>query len=295
MPIRPLPIAAGLAFVALCSLAVAQPSPPPSVVAQPSNSAADAGGTGATKPLEQARKRLSGYLGPQGLPDAVAVLPPAPTPESQAQALDRAVFLQTRALQGSPRWALAAQDAVETPQAFEADLSCAVGVRLDAASTPALIRLVGRIGSDAGALVNRVKDVYRRPRPFVADAAPICVARTDALAASYSYPSGHSTYGWAAGLVLAEIEPDRATQILARARAFGESRVVCGVHYVSDVEAGRTNGAALVAALHAKLEFRADLDAARRELAALRATAPRLQGEACKISNEAATHTPWAQ
>jgi acid phosphatase (class A) len=32
------------------------------------------------------------------------------------------------------------------------------------------------------------------------------------------------------GLILAELAPERATPILNRGRAYGESRVVCGVH-----------------------------------------------------------------
>ena len=74
-------------------------------------------------------------------------------------------------------------------------------------------------------------------------------------------------------MVLAEIAPDRATQVLARARAYGESRVVCGVHNASAVDAGRTEASIVIAALHSSAEFRADLDAARTELAAARAKA----------------------
>ena len=67
--------------------------------------------------------------------------------------------------------------------------------------------------------------------------------------------------------------PDRATPILARARAYGESRAVCGVHSASAVEAGRTNGSVLVAALHASAEFRTDMEQAKAELQALQASA----------------------
>lgn len=75
---------------------------------------------------------------------------------------------------------------------------------------------------------------------------------------------------------MAEADPAHATPILARARAFGESRLVCGVHNNSAVEAGRTNGAALVAALHGSKAFRDDVDGVREEIAEARkaATAP---------------------
>jgi acid phosphatase (class A) len=53
--------------------------------------------------------------------------------------------------------------------------------------------------------------------------------------------------------------------------AFGQSRIVCGVHWKSDVEAGRVVGAAVVARLHAEPVFAAQLAAARKEVAAARA------------------------
>ena len=82
--------------------------------------------------------------------------------------------------------------------------------------------------------------------------------------------------------------------LLVRARAFGESRVVCGVHFVSDVEEGRTNGAALFAALMADPEFRTDLEAARVELAQLRQTPnPPASAEQCRAETELAAKTPW--
>ena len=72
-------------------------------------------------------------------------------------------------------------------------------------------------------------------------------------------------------LILSEIEPDRAEEILDRGRAFGESRIVCNHHWYSDVVWGRFMGAATVARLHADPTFRADLEAAKAEVAAIRA------------------------
>ena len=86
-----------------------------------------------------------------------------------------------------------------------------------------------------------------------------------------SYPSGHSAIGWAWALILAEAAPDRADAILARGRSFSQSRIVCNVHWLSDTEEGRMMGSAVVAKLHDNATFRADLDAARGEIAAARA------------------------
>jgi acid phosphatase (class A) len=67
-------------------------------------------------------------------------------------------------------------------------------------------------------------------------------------------------------LVLAEIQPARATELLARGLAFGQSRVICDAHWQSDVDAGRIMGAATVAVLHGNPAFMADLAAAKREV-----------------------------
>ena len=128
-----------------------------------------------------------------------------------------------------------------------------------------------RARSDAAIGSSRAKGQYRRERPFIGNFQPICTGRDPELASSPSYPSGHATLSWTLGLVLAELVPERTTPILTRARAFGESRVVCGVHFVSDVEAGRTAGASVFAALNGMPEFQADLAKAREELLKLRA------------------------
>ncbi|MFZ4607772.1 MAG: acid phosphatase [Caulobacter sp.] len=177
---------------------------------------------------------------------------------------DRAIFLSSRALQGGPRWGMAINDLSETR--ILGDLSCAVGVQLRARDLPALRGLLLKMAPDVSRAVSRPKRAWDRPRPYLVDEGPICTKPTAGLARSPDYPSGHATWGWSVGLVMAELVPDRASAILARSRAFGESRLVCGVHNASSVAAGRTNAEALVAVLHGSPAFRADLDDARREL-----------------------------
>lgn len=249
--------------------------------------------TASATPVERRPARLPGYLGDERLPDAAAIVTAPPQPGSASDALDRSIFVETRGLQGRPRWTLAISDAEQSPAAGLADFDCALGLKLDAGDAPRLLHLLTRVGADAGHAIEQAKAVYKRPRPFLRDAGPICTARTDGLARSYSYPSGHSTVGWAYGLILAQLAPERATAVLARARAFGESRVVCGVHYASDVEAGRTLGASLVAVEHANPVFRTDLAAAKAELAHLRSTASIPPPSSCALQEDAAAHRPW--
>ena len=216
---------------------------------------------------------LSGYLTASQLPNSTAILPRAPQPGSARYEADRKIFSDTRSLKGSDRWALARNDDVVTEQTISNDFACALGIRLNAAEEPRLTHLVSRMTNDLVRAADSAKRSNRRLRPFLIDKGETCIPASAGLAATYDYPSGHATVGWALGLALAELEPDRATAILERARAFGESRVVCGVHNASAVDAGRTEGSVVVAALHGSAEFREDLEAARAEIAKARATA----------------------
>jgi acid phosphatase (class A) len=222
------------------------------------------------------------YLQSAPEPDLMQILPPPPAPGSPADVDDRATFRETRKLQGSERWALATSDVTTGPfQTF----ACAMNMQLDATRAPALARVLDRMGG--GVLVDPVKKGYAKRRPYLDDPLPICEAKTAHLAGNGDYPSGHTTGGWAQALVLAELMPDRATPILQRGRAFGESRYICGAHSKSAVEAGFMSGAVVAAALHASPEFRADMDAARQELAGLRASAQAPSGAACTAERRA--------
>ena len=236
----------------------------------------------------------AGYLTAAQRPDIAAILGPPPPAGSGAKAGDIATYQSSRALQGTPRWDLAIRDAAYGPAAIMADFSCALGVQLTPARAPKLFLLLSRLQSDSDESERLAKRTFQRIRPFVDNGGTICVAPEDWLKKSFSYPSGHSTYGWATAMILAEIAPERGTAILARGRAFGESRVVCGVHYQSDVQAGRLAAAAVYAVLQSSPEFRADLEQTRAEITALRGgTQTGLDEAACKIEADAAAHPIW--
>jgi acid phosphatase (class A) len=140
-------------------------------------------------------------------------------------------------------------------------------------------------------LIGAAKDAYKRPRPFAEHEGPICVMPSEELTASPAYPSGHAATGWLYALLLAEIDPSHADAIMQRGRAYGESRVVCGVHYYTDIEGGRITASALVAALHGAPEFETDIASARAEVFSLRG---KVQPAAAACESEKANLvTPW--
>jgi len=103
-------------------------------------------------------------------------------------------------------------------------------------------------------------------RPFVLFKNHTCTPQDDEkMAKTGSYPSGHASFGWAAALILAEINPGRETDILKRGYDFGQSRVICGAHWQSDVDNGRLMGAAVVASLHSNPKFNMALNNAKEE------------------------------
>jgi acid phosphatase (class A) len=215
---------------------------------------------------------LKGYLAREALPNSLSLLPPPPAAGSEAAAADLAQHRATRTLRDSPRWRVAAADAnLKWPLAADT-FACTLGVRVSAERTPHLNMLLRRSLLDAGLATYGAKDHYKRQRPFAALGETTCTPGEEpTLAKDGSYPSGHAALGWAWGLLLAELAPERAQALIQRGHAFGQSRVVCGVHWQSDVDQGRVVGAAALARLHAEATFLAQMSEARREIAEARA------------------------
>ena len=215
---------------------------------------------------------LKGYLDRQQLPDSLALLPKPPTEGSAEAVADLAVYRATRALRDTPRWALAtSDDNLKFPKAADT-FSCALGIPISQEATPHLNMLLRRSLIDAGLSTYGAKDTYQRVRPFAALNEGSCAPAAEAaLAKDGSYPSGHAALGWGWALLLAELAPDRADAVLQRGHAFGQSRVICGVHWQSDVDNGRVMGAAAIARLHADPRFTAQAALARGEIEAARA------------------------
>lgn len=215
---------------------------------------------------------LIGYLAPDEIPDSQALLPPPPAENSDALAHDKEVQKAALALRATERWTQAALDAeLKFPEAA-GTFSCAVDTTIDEQNTPRLYTLLRRSLTDAALATAAAKSHYARTRPFVEQGESTCAPADEAsLRKNGSYPSGHAAIGWAWALILTEIAPEHGDAVLARGRTFGESRLVCNVHWQSDVVEGRFMAAGLVARLHANPAFRNDIEAARAELAATRA------------------------
>lgn len=236
-------------------------------------------------------KIAPGYLKRSDLPNSLVLLGPPPAADSAALARDEEARQATLPLRNTARWNLARTDAdLAFPQAAD-NFSCAMGVKIDSRQTPRLYAMMQKVLSDFGLSTYGVKNKYNRTRPFVVHNEATCRADQEAILRNDgSYPSGHTAAGWGWALVFAQINPERADVLLKRGIEFGQSRVICNAHWQSDVDAGRTMGAATVARLQTDPAFLADLKAAKAEVKAAKAkqagTMPDCAAEAAALSGQ---------
>ena len=214
-----------------------------------------------------------GYLAAEARPDLTTVLAPPPEPGSPRDIANTGVFMQTRALKGSPRWDLAVDDV--SGDAYH-HFAQALGVRLTRETAPILTALLDRSGNDRS-VVGDAKTHWGTKRPYIGIDQSICEAKTDHLAGNPDYPSGHSAHGVHVAMILAELAPQRANALYARGREFAESRYICGSHSYSAVEAGIQSGMVIYGAEQRSDAFRRDMEAARAEVQAALAHAGAVQ------------------
>jgi hypothetical protein len=199
------------------------------------------------------------------------ILAPPPAAGSPRARADATIFDQTRALKGTPRWALATAD---VDGSMYDHFAQALGVRLTPQTAPVLTAVLERAGEDRS-VVGLAKTYWGTKRPYIGkDAAPICETRSDHLAGNPDYPSGHAAHGEQVAMILAELAPSRANALYARGRDYAESRYICGSHTFSAAEAGLQAGAVIYAAEHASPTFRRDMEMARAEIDAALGLAP---------------------
>jgi acid phosphatase (class A) len=181
-----------------------------------------------------------------------------PRPGSDAASADRAILLWMQATR-TPEEVARAQSEARPHLGL---LSAAAGADLE---SPAFVRtralceeLAAALRTASGAL----KDHFARPRPYLT-LPEVQPAVTRPFGPSY--PSEHASWGVSQAMLLAELQPGRRRQLLERGRQSGYDRVLGGVHYPSDVQAGQKLGAFLAEAWLADPAHRLRVDQARPE------------------------------
>jgi acid phosphatase (class A) len=118
------------------------------------------------------------------------------------------------------------------------------------------------VAADGGQVVNPTRQHFNRLRPIAVDKRVEPVVNAN----GGSYPSGTAAFAYVAGILLANMVPEKAPAIFARAADWGHNRVVSGVHYPGDVEAGRISGAVIDNVLLHNAAFLTDFAKAREEV-----------------------------
>jgi acid phosphatase (class A) len=215
----------------------------------------------------------AGWLAPGDLGRIAEAVPPPPIAGSSVDLADKAASARFVALEDSDRWLLATSHAELRPPLALQHFDCALGVRLGSAETPTLDRMAARAFHDANDVAEQVKARAFRARPVGDDPERRpCQSLTPAGRASASYPSGSAAVGTAYAELLARVDPERAEAVRRIGREIGLSRLVCAMHYPTDVSTGAAIGEAVLDQAAATPDFQAEVETARRELAAARAT-----------------------
>jgi len=207
------------------------------------------------------------YMSAEDLPNALNFYPAPPDTGSAAFAYDVAQYKWGKSMRAdSARAALAiAQGTVDVAEMMSM-FSGAFGMEISEKKTPAIFYAVKR-GVLTMRLAGRVpKKHYMRQRPFMYFNEPTLMPQfEEEHRTNGSYPSGHTIRGWAMALLLAEINPAAQDAILKYGYEWGQSRVIAGYHWQSDIEASKAIIAGCFARLHADEAFLADMKKARAE------------------------------
>ena len=198
--------------------------------------------------------------------DLPTLLPPPPAADSAEAATELQVVLKLQNTRTKQDIARAKAEADLTPAAFQSVL----GSDFTNENFPVLFALLSDAGKDSKMFSTKAKDYFARPRPNRADAhvQPVIEEFDPA------YPSGHSTRGTLWACILSEIVPERKADLVKRGQEIGWDRVLAGVHYPSDVHAGRVLGQALAQAFVKSADFQSRLTQAKSEFESFQRTHP---------------------
>ncbi|MBQ6178248.1 MAG: phosphatase PAP2 family protein [Bacteroidales bacterium] len=212
-------------------------------------------------------QKVPTYFTIDQMPDLVKCLPAPPAWKSQEFQYDSIRYFWGKALRAdSARAAVANSDAVWSLESLFASFKNQFGLTVSKETTPEIWKLLETSISTIDLIRIRPKAHFLRKRPFEYFNDHILTTwEEDELRGEGSYPSGHTIRGWSAALLLAEINPEAANEIFARGWEYGESRVIVGAHWQSDVDASRAAASIAYDKLQTSPVFRKQMARAVKE------------------------------
>lgn len=207
------------------------------------------------------------YLDSTSVASSLLLLDKYPEQGTPMFLVDEYMYFKAKLLRDTPRGLEAILDARIGGDTILTRFTEALGMPITKDDTPELYNLLMGMKETAGTLATmHAKQHYKRIRPFMYYNESSMTPEAEAeLRKNGSYPSGHSTMFYAISLVLQEICPERQVELMRRGIEGGYSRVICGVHWYSDVIAGQILASTIVARLHAHPGFCQQLEKAKQE------------------------------
>ena len=221
-----------------------------------------------------AQKSAELYLTADEVPDAVYWLPKPPAQGSSQFIADISqYFWGKQQRQDSLRAQKAIRDVVSEVADMAVVFSEVFGMEISPEKTPAIFKVLDRGVNTIRLSASKPKNTYLRKRPYVYFNEPTLIpSDEDNLRKTGSYPSGHTIRGWGMALLLCEINPAAQNELFKLGYEWGQSRVIAGYHWQSDVDASRMLAAACYARLHSSKEFLDDMKNAKKEFEKLSKT-----------------------
>jgi len=198
------------------------------------------------------------YISPSEI-DLLHILAPPPPPDSPAGKTDLEGVLAAV----NSRTEASIKQAQDDDQRTVFRFADVMGPNFRTENLPLTTQLFQHVYQDGNAATLAAKNFFKRTRPFVIDPEiKILVVQPP----DFSFPSNHSTFGNEAGILLADMVPENAAAIFARAAEYAHNRVVAGVHFPTDVEAGHLAASVIDNTLLHNPRFEADFARAKAEV-----------------------------
>ena len=215
-----------------------------------------------------AQSKAEPYFSFRELPNMLKWCPAPPDTVGAAFAYDIMQYMWGKELRqkDKERTAIAIRDAVYSLECIAQEFSEPFGLKISEEETPEIWRLLRDAKVTGENISNFPKFYYKRIRPFMRFHEHTATPQFEPdLRRNFSYPSGHTLLGWCSALLLSEINPERADTLLKRGYMYGESRVIVGAHWQSDVDAGRLAAAAAYSRMHTSERLLEQMQLARQE------------------------------
>jgi acid phosphatase (class A) len=190
------------------------------------------------------------------------ILPPAPKEDSTERQMELQTIKSSMARLSQREKDLAVRDAKILSVSVFAD----VIQGFDIEKLPATKALFDKVNYNRTQAKDLSKDYFTIKRPYQTDTSITPCQEPVASDLNRSYPSGHTTFGYSAAVVLANLIPEKASAIMDRARLYGNNRIFCGAHYPSDVAAGEVLGVMVGNDLVNNKRFKTQMKKAKEEL-----------------------------